>query len=571
MKYWLTRLIFCCILLLSTASYAQSQSCTSSSGSNGITNGITKTNTALKLSPSKLADSISTIPVGIQFEIICVSQDTNPKNDYSTNHFEELWYKVRLSSGIEGWLSFKDVDSIVVTATNLVDSPLSTLAESSTQQVSPSVTTTSEPLLNTETTTPIPTLTSEAFKSQPTIPIQITITVPLLTSTAEKLLSPSPESTKEAVLIRKTISPQATQDLYPSKETPNFSSISWFIVIILAIFAIFILSFYMLKIMRPQIKQNPNINPQPVSRKKIDHVTEAKSKQQNIKQPDKAPNNRININNLAKGEKIKTGLSEPYSFSYPQKGEDVLKQEYIIGKYPTIILADGNTNAIIDGIEISGGGQNAAKEACDLVLKYLKTAIKPDMSLVDIGELIDTSFHLVNKKLKDNNQNLINNHGAYPPGATTLIIAILFTLQNSSTSYWCYGYLGDGYLALGSPSRESGGYIGWTNLLTAHKDSSGSTISLPNSSSDFKPIVAFTKHQPGDFVVIATDGIDSIRSRIMKKLKIQLVDYIWMYSDKSVFPPILPDLKNDENVLDKYTLEDVLSDDTTLGVIWTNE
>jgi hypothetical protein len=251
----------------------------------------------------------------------------------------------------------------------------------------------------------------------------------------------------------------------------------------------------------------------------------------------------------------------PYRATYKQSLEDSEDRIYtglLNNRYPLIIVADGASTSIADGSEVSGYGGEAAEQAMQISQERLGKWMTPvrrsrrskAVTLTGLLAEMHTIYDEVSSAISEKKIR----------GSTTLLIAMLVAV--SGGAYWVYAFLGDGWMALLNPSRQINGWlIPLFPMAPGHGLPGGGTATLPTQS--FLPIVGAIAHQPGDVLVVASDGIDAVEKTLFARTRIDLGNTIWR-ENFARRPGRIPRWWRVPDI------EDVtLSDDLSIGLIWT--
>jgi len=263
-------------------------------------------------------------------------------------------------------------------------------------------------------------------------------------------------------------------------------------------------------------------------------------------------------------------------FIYNKKGEDYIFSGLVADRWPSIVIADGASSMVfLDGTIGAGGGRRAAKQAVDITRQRLEEVFSETPTLPEVAEAMREIFRAVDQTLREDNTQAIARGDA--PGGTTLLVGFLYEPPGTKSPYWCYAYLGDGYIVLMSPSRNLGDRLATTYFVTAHTNGDTTlALPLPEKLKNFEPVIGSVAYCPGDILYVASDGLNAVSKYLERYLKITVSHYLWKKSFEKSPPrkvPQLPDILHDPDLPTNttVTLEDTLRDDTTLGVIWTEQ
>jgi hypothetical protein len=238
------------------------------------------------------------------------------------------------------------------------------------------------------------------------------------------------------------------------------------------------------------------------------------------------------------------------------KGEDVIRSAGDT-HYAAHVLADGASSVRRDGGEITGGGAMAARIAAESAITFLTNHLHPAMGIEDMLGLLEDSFRGAGEALERFNAS------ATVPGATTLIIALL-AQAGDGVWYWLTGHVGNGVLALLHTGQLLSSWPVTTALLSKHSNGV-ITITLPGEGGKcIRPALIVKPHQPGDMLVIASDGLDHLDAVTRHENRLTFLNYFWKHvADRSCLERGLRDLENRDGRFTKA----LSLDDTTIGVI----
>lgn len=165
--------------------------------------------------------------------------------------------------------------------------------------------------------------------------------------------------------------------------------------------------------------------------------------------------------------------------------EDRIAAEHIQGMWPLVVVADG-----VGG---TPGGAAAADAALAAARAYLHAHVPKLSSCEQVLHVLRKTFFHAAAGLRE--QGCV--------GATTLLIGLLWS--SPAGSVWCYGYVGDGFLMLLSPSRKVDGLTVPERLLTPQKVNA--TACVRRTGPTGTPVVGLRLREPGDLLYLGTDGI----------------------------------------------------------------
>lgn len=176
---------------------------------------------------------------------------------------------------------------------------------------------------------------------------------------------------------------------------------------------------------------------------------------------------------------------------HPKSGEDRILQKQLGGMYPVVIVADG-VSEVRGETNVSA---ITAQQASDAALEYLD-ANWAQMASVDAVMLhLRGAFHHARRTL----------HQRDTPGATTLLVAMLWWPDSEDAAYWCYAYEGDGFIGLVSPSRRLDTILGTEQLLVEQRVDQTATIR--SAGMMVPPAVNCRAYETGEILYVASDGL----------------------------------------------------------------
>jgi hypothetical protein len=168
-------------------------------------------------------------------------------------------------------------------------------------------------------------------------------------------------------------------------------------------------------------------------------------------------------------------------------------------------------------------------------------------------------------------------------GNTTLLIAILYEPPDAKQSYWCYAYIGTGYLTLLNPDRSFNQRLIPTQLLT-QQHAMGRTARMPRDGEwvNLAPVVGLVAYHTGDILIAASDGFKQVKTYLENtglksgngSRRISPEQYFW----EKVFKPLsmdemftIPNILEDSEIAvqPSTTIRTSLMDDTTIEAIHT--
>jgi len=98
-------------------------------------------------------------------------------------------------------------------------------------------------------------------------------------------------------------------------------------------------------------------------------------------------------------------------------------------------------------------------------------------------------------------------------------------------------------------------------ISPGHHLPGGETATLPTTS--FTPIVGAISHQPGDVLLVASDGIEAVEKTLFMRTQVDLGNILWQEN----FARLSGQIPRRWRI---PGIEDMrLSDDLSIGVIWT--
>ena len=238
------------------------------------------------------------------------------------------------------------------------------------------------------------------------------------------------------------------------------------------------------------------------------------------------------------------------------KGEDVIRSARD-SHYAAFALADGASSLRWEGGEITGGGAIAASIAAESAITCLTHHLCAVMGIEDMLGLLEEAFRDAREALGRSNAS------AEVPGATTLLIALLAQTGDGGW-YWFTGHVGNGVLALIHTGQLLSSWPVTTALLSKHSNGVN-TIMLPGvDGTCLHPALCARPHQPGDMLVIGSDGLEYLNAVTWNDDKMTFVNYLWKrVGDRSCLERCLRNLGNGDGHFTKA----LSIDDTTIGVI----
>jgi len=258
------------------------------------------------------------------------------------------------------------------------------------------------------------------------------------------------------------------------------------------------------------------------------------------------------------------------SWTHAIKQEDRIFSGVLAQRYPVLILADGASNfATQSGAFLPGCGAGAATVVCNSLITQLNDLLQSPSRVDSIESLMAYIAKLIEEAEHSLEQ---HNAAAQIPGATTILISLLYSTPGQPYAHWVYGYLGDGDIVIMSPNRHIKGWPTETWLLTPHKlGDLPVLLPRPASMKAFAPLVGSIPYHPGDILYATTDGIGFINQYLRHRRKLTFGQYLW---DESFRPAregnvtatqlCLPD------PVQQYNADGlVIYDDVCVGAIWT--
>jgi hypothetical protein len=182
---------------------------------------------------------------------------------------------------------------------------------------------------------------------------------------------------------------------------------------------------------------------------------------------------------------------------HAEKGEDRIYHGFIAKSWPVVIVADGVSieEDPATGSTISGRGGLAADEAVKTARLYLDDEIPGIDSVQNLALCLGELFDAVVDSLRE----------TCTPGATTLLVALLWRASPIAPPFWCYAYEGNGFIDLLSPARAITGKILPERLLSPQQVEV--TAALRGSGMTVRPAVGCRLFEPDDLLYVASDGI----------------------------------------------------------------
>ena len=228
-----------------------------------------------------------------------------------------------------------------------------------------------------------------------------------------------------------------------------------------------------------------------------------------------------------------------------------------------MVVADGASSSLeCTGREISGGGREAAQIAARAALTYLTGHLLPALSIEEMVARLLECFRQAQTALERHNASTTT------PGGTTLLIALLCQAGNGRW-YWLYGNLGNGVLALLHAQQLLSGWPIHTPLLTRQSDGN-TTITLPGyETHGYRPSVGVRPHNPGDILVMGSDGLDHLNTVTVKYDRLYFLNYLWKHiqDEPADMERSLQGLQTGRT--DAPWQNALALDDTTIGILWS--
>jgi len=228
-------------------------------------------------------------------------------------------------------------------------------------------------------------------------------------------------------------------------------------------------------------------------------------------------------------------------------GEDRIYAGVVRNSYPLIIVADGvseQTDPITRKI-VTGLGGPAAEEVVRAAQEYLKRELSVE-SVEGILRCLRAMYDSIVQTLKDKNLD----------GSATLLVVFLWESKDRDL-FWCYAYVGNGFINLLSPTREIETIVLPEKLLSPQQVEG--TAAIWRGGIPVSPAVGCRLYEPNDLIYVASDGLTPVDSWLRKVHGMSLPYFI------------LSNLREPERM--KRVLSECpnYSDDAVLGIIWTEE
>lgn len=258
------------------------------------------------------------------------------------------------------------------------------------------------------------------------------------------------------------------------------------------------------------------------------------------------------------------------SWTHAIKQEDRIFSGVLAKRYPVIILADGASNfAAQSGALFPGGGARAATIVCTSLITQLNDLLQSPSRVKNLESLMGHIARLIEDAERSLEQ---HNADAQTPGATTVLISLLYSPPGQPHAHWVYGYLGDGEIVIMSPTRHIKGWPAETWLLTPHKlGDQPVLLPRPASLKAFAPLVGSIPYQPGDILYATTDGIGFINQYLRHRRKLTFGQYLWNESFSPARESSVAAMQSRlPNPVQQYGADGLaIYDDVSVGAIWT--
>jgi hypothetical protein len=229
--------------------------------------------------------------------------------------------------------------------------------------------------------------------------------------------------------------------------------------------------------------------------------------------------------------------------------EDRIYAETIGGLWPLVIVADGI--GVIERRDTAhslvGHGEEAASHAVTLARNILGTGLPQAQTVEDVLQI-----------LRDVYAGVVTSFAEVDiVGATTLLVALLWHSDGGDTRYWCYAYIGDGYITLLARSRPVDGIVLPEWLLSPQRVER--TAGLRRTGAAVPPVVGCRRYEPGDVLYLASDGLVPVDRWLRETHGATFAYYL------------LSHVNEPDQLLDVLAECPSYDDDVVLGIIWTEE
>jgi hypothetical protein len=229
------------------------------------------------------------------------------------------------------------------------------------------------------------------------------------------------------------------------------------------------------------------------------------------------------------------------------KKEDRIKHGIFANKWPYIIVADGVAQVENATGEIRTGGSGiTAENVIVSAEQHLEETLPEVQDVEGVLNCLRDAYSVARESLASKQIG----------GATTLLIALLWTNEQRATKFWCYSYEGDGYITVLSSKHLLDTLTLPQFLLSPQKRASTAAVSRVGVT--VPPAAGCRMYEPGDLLYVASDGIDLVNAQLLAHLNITLHHFLVIKGAPEKLEQRVYE------VLRPYKL----GDDAVLGVIW---